>query len=210
MAPRIAVVAVHGVADQPEHDSARHMAELLCRLTDPVDGRPCYDQFEARGLAMPVRPLDPGAGDTMRALFAAPSTGLPDQAFSREQLQQFELPGDEAVYETIALLSTRRHRDGSEAASVHLYEMYWADLSRLSADWLRILGELYQLLLHLGSLARHVAEGVAMRRTGWVATAFRFMVDWAAIFLSVPIAILNLALVVAAILVLGEIGRAHV
>ncbi len=40
-------------------------------------------------------------------------------------------------------------RVGHGEASVHIYEAYWADLSRVSDRLYRIIGEFYQLILHL-------------------------------------------------------------
>ena len=41
----------------------------------------------------------------------------------------------------------------TEDKTVHIYEMYWADLSRLSNAFTQVFGELYQLLFHLGSVS---------------------------------------------------------
>ena len=204
MLPRIAVLAVHGVADQAPHDSARDMAELLCRLGFDGSSRRCYDPFRLQGVAIPVRPLVPDAGHVTSDLVRDPGSSPLDEAFTREALKDFAIRGDEAVYETVVLESVRSDEDGSPVAAVDIYEMYWADLSRLSTGWLRIFGELYQLLLHVGSLAVHVATGVVARRNGRTARAFRLFVRMAATLLGVPIAVLNLALGVAALLVLAD------
>ena len=203
--PRIAVVAVHGVADQAPHDSARDMAELLCRLGfGDSPGSRCYQSFHLQGIAMPVRGVD-ATGATGRPQLPPPSERCPiDEAFTRDALREFATTGDEAVYETVRLESTRLDEAGEALATVHVFEMYWADLSRLSTGWLRIFGELYQLLLHVGSLAKHVADGIRRRRSDRLAGVFAGAVRVAALTLDVPIAVLNLALGVAAILVLGD------
>ena len=46
----------------------------------------------------------------------------------------------------------------ADGASVHIYEMYWADLSRLRNLFRRIFGEFYQLLFHVSSLGRHTVD----------------------------------------------------
>ncbi|MEM9276273.1 MAG: hypothetical protein AAGA80_25470, partial [Cyanobacteria bacterium P01_F01_bin.143] len=46
----------------------------------------------------------------------------------------------------------------SFSQEVDVYEMYWADLSRLGTGFVRIFGELYQLLFHLISLGRPLID----------------------------------------------------
>ena len=42
---------------------------------------------------------------------------------------------------------------GTQEKIVHLYEMYWSDLSELGSGFARIFGELCQLLFHLGAVS---------------------------------------------------------
>lgn len=59
-------------------------------------------------------------------------------------------------YTTPRIRMTRHAPQG--AIRVSLYEMYWADLSRLKAGAWRILTELYTLLFHICTLGRHAIE----------------------------------------------------
>ena len=173
--PSIAVVAVHGVADQQPHESAGAIANLLLRVTR--GGTSAYTSFRELPLRIPTAPVevsdeaalarpttsvfrmeerprylaDPGAAE---AAAAADQPG-PDHLFMRAQLAGYEPDG--LPYETIRL-EGRKLEGGEPAAEVHVYEMYWADLSRLGSGFFRIFGEMYQLLLHLANLGRVVVD----------------------------------------------------
>lgn len=99
---------------------------------------------------------------------------------------------------------------GTQEKIVHLYEMYWSDLSQLGNAFTRIFGELYQLLFHLGSVSVNNVLAASMHfhgvkgageKWGRFATAQGF----AAAVLAWPIPILNLlmAAVVPVILILA-------
>jgi hypothetical protein len=83
----------------------------------------------------------------------------PSQVLMEDQLRDFELSGSEAQYETVRLESRLDHEPASE---VHIYEMYWADLSRAGQGLLSVFGELYQLILHVPSLGRHTVDAAWM------------------------------------------------
>src|SRR5437660_8837101 len=55
-AQRIAVVAVHGVADQQPGETARSVCNILQRLESSAGTR-CYGEFEERQVRIGVRPL---------------------------------------------------------------------------------------------------------------------------------------------------------
>lgn len=61
----VAVVAVHGVADQQPNATARVIADLLSRVTGETGGR--YRAFEETDLRLPVRPVVTRAVDAARA-----------------------------------------------------------------------------------------------------------------------------------------------
>ncbi|HEY9825227.1 MAG TPA: hypothetical protein V6D19_07250 [Stenomitos sp.] len=81
----------------------------------------------------------------------------PDYLFIRDQIEDYT---QESIYESIRLESqcTFDDSDSHQPTQVHVYEMYWADLSRLGTGFVRIFGELYQLLFHLGSLGRQSVD----------------------------------------------------
>ncbi|HLA91534.1 MAG TPA: hypothetical protein VJL28_13990 [Gemmatimonadaceae bacterium] len=79
----------------------------------------------------------------------------PDIAFMREQLDGYE--SDHAPYETAELVGERTDATGARTA-VHVFEMYWADLSRVGSGLLRVLGTIYQLILHISHLGRKTLD----------------------------------------------------
>jgi hypothetical protein len=75
-------------------------------------------------------------------------------AYMHEQLEHCVVPQSEAIYETIRLETVRTDL----GAHVHVFEMYWADLSRPVGSWFRWLIEFYQLLFSLCVLGRKSLE----------------------------------------------------
>ncbi|MCA1991643.1 MAG: hypothetical protein LDL41_06300 [Coleofasciculus sp. S288] len=182
--PKIAVVAVHGVADQSPHDSARTIASLLLNHNQS-EKQVQYTPFYESTLRIAVRPVRVAkAPKTVKSklrdlqlntipinwlllrqyncmagiLFlrkslssqgdAAKVEELLDQNAHRymwEQLNQYKGEGVKSTYETVKLEGSRLQGNEPQA-NVHIYEMYWADLSRLGTGF-RILGEFYQLSL---------------------------------------------------------------
>jgi len=57
--PRVAVIAVHGVADQQPGETARAVVELL--VSSAPDGT-CYTSSSTEDLALRVPPLQPQQG----------------------------------------------------------------------------------------------------------------------------------------------------
>jgi hypothetical protein len=106
-------------------------------------------------------------------------------------LGRLDLPEGDALYEA-ARVSLRRRADGR---AVDVYEMYWADLSRLGAGGLRALSSLYQLFFHLGTLAADLVDQVSLSMKG--GTAWRLLQRlhaWIAWLMRGPAAVLQLAM----------------
>ncbi|HEV7501750.1 MAG TPA: hypothetical protein VGQ33_17160, partial [Vicinamibacteria bacterium] len=216
--PTIAVVAVHGVADQRPSESARQIASLLTDLC-PLG---TYSTFVEEGIRVPVEPLrvrtaapiaagppaaglprlfeernpdvlarhhdEPAAAEGQRPTESEPPP--PDVAFMADQLREYD-PGGNVVFETVRLKG-KHNRSG---AAVHLYEAYWADLSRPAAGVLAFFLELYQLLLHLPSVGRNAldyARAAHDNTRAWV--WFSALHRWSIRGLTVFIVVLNLAL----------------
>lgn len=82
-----------------------------------------------------------------------------DIDLTRDYLSRYE---QYTVYETICLDGNIKKdnpdQENNPGTKVHIYEMYWADLSRLGTGFIRIFGELYQLLFHLISIGRPVVD----------------------------------------------------
>lgn len=218
----IAVIAVHGVGDQQPLDSARAIGDLLqvldadeapgerppCTPSGPVD--PVYDPFTERKIRIAVRPVVVTAGATPEAGIQGPFHAYASLArqkgverggrgddedeivgfqFMRGQLRCYEGEDPEDTYDTVRLEGTRRT---GKAKTVHVYELHWADLSRLKAGLLSIFTELYQVLFHLSSLGTHAIDAEAIRQRDTIWQALRRYQGWASVALTTPIPILNL------------------
>ena len=177
---RVAVIAVHGIADQRAGQTVRELARLLCH---GGTGEPRYVQGEITEVLVPVAKLEPGG--------AASPTGTRDEAERTSQrpgtpsgfyqAQQPEARGDarvrdlgvalndyllgrlvlaegEALYESTRISLRRRAND----RPVDIFELYWADLSRLGTGGWRALSALYQLFFHLGTLAADIVDHVSL------------------------------------------------
>lgn len=202
---RVAVVVVHGIADQRSGQTVRELARLLCH---GGEGAPRFVQGELSNVLVPVAKLEPVAGtsgaqppvaavsdevrkkDSARQQPGAPSgfyqtqhkadsnissaSPLPATASARAAdddlgialndylLERLQLTESDALYEATRI-SLRRRQDNR---SVDLYEMYWADLSRLGTGGLLALSTLYQLFFHLTTLSADVVDQVSLSVNG--------------------------------------------
>ena len=159
--PAIAVIAVHGIGDQRPRSSARAIADLLLRLRGSDNSR--YTAFSEKPIRVPVRPA--------RVSETSASSDIEHQ-FMREQLEQYESSGE--PYDTVRLDGQRLAPDNigdmTPHADVHVYEMHWADLTRLQGRFLSVFGELYQLFFHVAHLGRLAVEQAALEHPqdkGW-------------------------------------------
>ena len=210
--PRVAVIAVHGVADQQPGETARAVVELL--VSSAPDGT-CYTSSCSEDLALRVPPLQPQQGVQPRQAQAAPATPRGEDrplakslaqstrsdflrqgwaAASPATIDSHASPADAIAapptaqdrgialtnyllakhvrngatpetYDT-ARVTLQRHDCGPEevscdddaAATVDVYEMYWADLSRLSGSMPRIVSELFTLVFRLSKLGRETVD----------------------------------------------------
>src|SRR5215510_792676 len=193
---RVAVVVVHGIADQRAGQTVRELARLLCHGRT---GEPRYVQGEMHDVLVPVARLEPGGGTAPAASPApagdgpkteplrrrpgmpsgfyqvqrsapAPTAPGPDSsdlglALNDYLLGRLDLPESEAIYESTRISLRRRAND----RPVDLYELYWADLSRLGEGGVRALSASYQLFFHLGTLAADVVDQVSLSVRGGAA-----------------------------------------
>src|ERR1044071_2485498 len=158
---RVAIVVVHGIADQKPGQTVREVARLLCvseHGTLPYEqggiqgvgvqaarrqvrarrapGTPSgfYQAHQAAVAETAVRA--PGqVADELEGRRAAPVPKDLGMALNDYLLGRLVLPEDEALYESTRA-SLRRRRDHR---TLDVYEMYWADLSRLRKGGLRAL-----------------------------------------------------------------------
>src|SRR5678815_4413632 len=66
---RVAIVVVHGIADQKPGQTVREVARLLCVAEH---GTASYEQGEIQGVLMPVEKLEPGGGPLAETAASAP------------------------------------------------------------------------------------------------------------------------------------------
>ncbi len=213
-APRIAVIAVHGVADQSPGATARAVVDLLVAsaptgsdyqaidtesLTLRVDPLPSVRQ-PGKKAADPVVPLPSTEKQVEPAADAAPlgeerswlksvlqsrrsdfqrqhwktpeSAGQVKKEFGNSAL---ELKDDRGIAFTDFLLGKNR-RNGADPegyettrigmqrneagvqSRIDVFEMYWADLSRLSGVLPRIITELFTMVFRLSKLGRDTVD----------------------------------------------------
>jgi hypothetical protein len=126
-----------------------------------------------------------------------------DLQFTRSLLEQYQGDGPGAAYETIRLEGARLDQGGTPARDVHVYEMYWSDLSRLGAGWYRFLGELFELLFDISVIGRKTMD---FSLTAYPSNTFwrfaRHLQNWAVRSWSIAIPILNLLLLLTILVVL--------
>ena len=82
---RVAVVVVHGIADQRPGQTVRELARLLCHGSE---GEPRYVKGELHEVLVPVEKLEPGSADDAASDAEVQGTGPPQ---SRDA--QWLLPG---------------------------------------------------------------------------------------------------------------------
>ena len=213
--PRVAVIVVHGVADQQPGETARAVVDLLvssapdgvcytCASTEDLTLRvaPLPPQAEAapqaarQGVATPKgedRPVSKSLRQSLRSDFEHERWAAPPKARTRAAASAAPPSGiaapptevDRGIAVTNYLLakhvrngaapesydttsiSLLRHDagpgelapgDDARAARVDVFEMYWADLSRLSGTMPRIVSELFTLVFRLSKLGRETVD----------------------------------------------------
>ena len=216
---RVAVVVVHGIADQRAGQTVRELARLLCH---GGAGEPRYVQGEIHEVLVPVAKLEPGdaaggvaarppAGDGRRAESSRRRPGTPSGFYQTQKsapaaepgagdlglalndylLGRLELSEREALYESTRVSLRRRAND----RPVDLFELYWADLSRLAEGGVRALTALYQLFFHVGTLAADIVDQAALSvgdRAAW--RLLQRMHAWLAWLMKGPAAIVQLSM----------------
>jgi hypothetical protein len=160
---RIAVISVHGVADQQPGQTAQELTTLLQAHLPQQSAFAAHEVMikvnslghadaKQRSLKLPRLPHS----DFARERFAAAAQGADfDVEFSADMLRQHQVTGSDATYRT---QRWRTQVTDATTPGIDVYEMYWADLSRLGSGAWRIVSGLYQLIFHLSSLGRHTTD----------------------------------------------------
>lgn len=235
---RVAVIVVHGIADQQRADTSADVALQLAAARDgevtrsdvplevaPLDPAVPFERWNPKGVlersAKSLRQslrsdfLDPRLGERPPTR----GTPAPEAALRNSAVREDEGEGgariDHGVRFTDYLLAKAasvrealapneryemaRHRVRSPGRETDVYEMYWADLSRLRGSAARVVTEFFTLLFHLSklgadtlSLAEAASPPSAVRR--WLARSHR----WANWIFSRVLALLFLQLLVCA------------
>lgn len=190
--PTIALVAVPGPGAHEPGAAARTVADLLLRLRSCGGSR--YSSFVERPVRIPTQParVNPRsapnvAPDLRRSTFAEQHPFLrtqlqyggaaardreedsPDHQLMRAQLAEYRSNGE--PYDTVRLEGERLIESADGAARevqtrLHVYEVRWAELSRLKAGALRYFAELYQLFFHLAHLGRTALDHARLEHAG--------------------------------------------
>lgn len=240
---RVAVVAVHGVADQIEGGSAKAVADML--LSRPAYRGQCFERMEIDVPVgpMPILPLrlaprparstasaprakkvaaaatsSPGDSNPVERAARATAAGL-DTVFGQrsrvveaeakgeigpdepsfdlqrmeEQVAEYVPDGKDAFYETVRWRGVRE--EGGECTEVHVYELYWADLSRFAGSPLRSVLEFFQLCFGLMLVGRHSVDAARACEGGTRWDWVRFWHRLAELMLAQVVPVLNLCLV---------------
>lgn len=225
-ARRVAVITVHGVADQRPGQTVRELARLLCH---GGRGAPQYVEGELQQVIVPVgrlpslresdrpeaaRRREPPADSPPKQDGPMPTPGRPSDFYVSQRrphppAADAQLGDDLGLMLTDHLLSRYRpaERDGlyestrvslqrqADGTRVDLYELYWADFSRLQPGGIRALSASYQLFFHLGTLARDVVDQVALATgRGGALRVLQWLHSWSAWLLKAPAALLQLAM----------------
>ncbi|HEX5125797.1 MAG TPA: hypothetical protein VFW00_03575 [Rhodocyclaceae bacterium] len=208
---RVAIIAVHGVADQRLGDTAQTLAELLVAQTP---NNADYAPGIIDDVILQVPPIEPLASRTQASITGAirkarkyfrqslgsdfvrhdhattndkralrgngpltPGADFTDYLLNRAK--QNHMPAD--TY-TVPRVSLNRSAAGV-SRKVDIYEMYWADLSRLSGKVPRILTELFTLLFRLSTLGRDTVQAAAAEyhdKPSWTwLSRLQTALDWA-------------------------------
>jgi hypothetical protein len=210
-APRVAVIAVHGVADQRQNETNDIVANLLGEQSpDNVH----YSTFEQQSIQIALAPVQvPPALPQKRSEYhleenrtyidaaaASDSDWELGHQFMHMQLGDYEPPVNRGAYETTVLQAVRTETNDQGATidqrEVHVYEVYWADLSRLATGPLAFFGSLYQLLLHLATLGRQAVDDAAAERDTVLWRSVAWMQQWAVRMLTLPIPMFNVVMLV--------------
>lgn len=215
-AGKVAVIAVHGVADQRPGQTVRELARLLCHGGQPA---PRYVQGQTHGVLIATPPLQTDGHETVRRQPAQPTAPRPGSssrfhqamtgaghskdarqddlglAYTDHLLARYEPGPRDTLYESTMISLTRRGEGDAAGRAVDLYELYWADFSRLRPGGIRALSALYQLFFHLTTLARDVVDHAALA-TGHAPgfPLLQRLMAWTTWLLKLPAALIQLAM----------------
>jgi len=152
----VAIIAVHGVADQKKDETALNAVNLLLHVDalDPEKGETFfnhgYESFKAEQIQVGIKPLN------------VSSVPVDQDAWHyqlRDHLQDYQTDNRKQVFETIRVAGDRVTRDTPEAdpvvdRKVHIYELHWADVSNLQFGIMNLFAAIYRLLFEASWIGR--------------------------------------------------------
>ena len=212
---KIAIVAVDGISDQQHGDSVHAIANVL-RYNDEKSQ---YSAWTEKSISIPVEPITTSKSESKgfwqkfwqideRGKIIRNALNLKENIDLDQQSHKFTCdflndspPRKKSGYDTICIKGQMEKEGQMETEEVHLYEMYWADLSRLGNGFLQFFSEFYQILFHLSSLGRQSIDMAALEHHDnklW--RSYSCLYGWAVRIFTLPIPILSLFLLVAAFL----------
>jgi hypothetical protein len=193
MNDRIAVLAVHGIADQGPGESSRLVANLLRR-----GGQIVTEQWMHFPLDQPLPIQSPSLGsdpDLAGSLGIAPGeTAFPEASVEAHR----------------ALVAEIRGSDGPE---IDVHEAWWADLSSPPIGFLGLFRELWVVLLHFPRLGERVYNEIPRKllsaRALWLLDLQRALRTMAYALLTVAIASTNVVLLGMVAMLVASLGVVH-
>jgi hypothetical protein len=181
--PRVAVIAVHGVNTNQPFETARSIAKMLLRGSSDLSE---YPEFKETAEHIFVERVKIGVADTggheedhicywfderapsirraqqrrdRNVTSEAPASDIPlDHQYMTDQLRQYTVKGNDAFYDTIRIEGIRSNVQSEHRCRVHVFELFWADLSRRAFGVFQGFIELYEILFFLCSLGRKTLD----------------------------------------------------
>ncbi|MDF1815662.1 MAG: hypothetical protein P1V20_25915 [Verrucomicrobiales bacterium] len=152
----VAVIAVHGVADQKKDETAEKAVDLLLHYdqvnaADGKEGHEGYEGFREEKIRVAVNPIDISSVND-------------DDAWHYQlgkHLEDYQPKNGKEIYESLRIEGERVKRNpGSDEPEidrkVHVYEMHWADVSKLQIGIFNLFAAIYRLLFETSWLGKQV------------------------------------------------------
>lgn len=129
-----------------------------------------------------------------------------DHQYMADQLRQYKVEGNDAFYDTIRIEGTRLGLDAEYRCRLHIFELYWADLSRRAFGAFQGFIELYEILFFLCSLGRKTLDFArAAHPKSWWWTTFGSAQVVAERILVLAVPIINLCMLAMGITILSAL-----
>lgn len=160
-AVRTAIIAIHGVGEHINGQTAKAVAQQLQRNAPTI-----YPGPELTSISIPVTgsnlPIEPDKSvESRKAWRLRLGMGSPFRARAENAGPDVDVEFSESllkggttyneIYETV------RYSMAPGDTRVEVFELYWSDLSHVGKNATALIGEIFQLVIHLASLGRTAA-----------------------------------------------------